>query len=325
MLDRRWMHYLALGGWLVLAILLAAPVLAQQEPAKVENTQEAAPEGPAHKEESKSEPANNNQAPLDFSAQGVPVQDAGATEEACGPRCQAAEQRENDDLTAQQSMATSTVEIVTATWWQVGIGVVALLLLGFTVHYTRKAAAHAQGANEAANAVVAVTREIAEKELRAYLSLTPAGVHFDGEVLSVSVTQRNHGQTPAKNVQYFGVINVLPYPLLDDHDFPTPNFERDTNVIAPGDEFTVRRQYRVITHETLDEFRANDERPYFIGALRYEDIYGEVRKTFVCWSYGPDDLSWALDHFRNLARSGKRSLEPIEISFTYASQQNEAT
>ena len=53
-----------------------------------------------------------------------------------------------EDLKAQRSMAVSTGEMAEVGWWQIGVGVGGLILIGITIRYARAAAIEAKRASD---------------------------------------------------------------------------------------------------------------------------------------------------------------------------------
>ncbi|MCZ7887836.1 MULTISPECIES: hypothetical protein [Agrobacterium] len=137
-----------------------------------------------------------------------------ATSDARDRHEQEARQREIEDLVAQQGMNFATQAMNDATqrmaeyaWWStvfVGIGT---LLLIFTLWLTRLA-------NKAAQEAVAVTRDMGQRQLRAYLhvganypfAIIEGDVSSDGTKIvqgfGVSLSIENKGITPAKKFTF---------------------------------------------------------------------------------------------------------------------------
>jgi len=80
-----------------------------------------------------------------------------------------------------------------------GIGVV---LIGFTLKYTKDTLGEAKAATTAAQDTVTVTREIGEAQTRAYISVFQAGLRIETDVPEVVFRIRNTGNSPAKTVQF---------------------------------------------------------------------------------------------------------------------------
>jgi len=207
-------------------------------------------------------------------------------------------------------------------WWQI-------ILTGLIALFAAGAAGAAIKAAGVAEDTLEETRDMAKRQLRAYLSLTPARANHHGETFSIGIMQRNNGQTPANNVQFSGVFAVLPHPLQTNRYFGEPQYCEGTNVIAPGHKFTVSLDYLHVRPEDLDEWRSTNQRLYFIGVLKYEDIYGEYHETRACWSYNPDEITRIIYQCnvlrRKLSEDDQMRYQMIEASFDYTSNHNDAT
>lgn len=130
------------------------------------------------------------------------------------------------DLYQQWRMAVGTEAMSTASWWQVGISIIGICLIGATLYYTREAAKAAKNAlevtrdtlNEAQSTTVAaqesvnVTRQIGESELRAYLQLTEFkwAIRPGQEAVTIFAKVSNVGATPAFNPKLAIKVNLSP-------------------------------------------------------------------------------------------------------------------
>jgi len=215
---RHWMPHIAARGCLIAAILVFPIGLHSQEStpesgAPIEEGQGVSLDAPAPQEGGQEQPAEK-QTPAGNAAPGVlAIQKQRPAEPACDARCQAAEQRENDDLVAQRSMAASTEDLVGLTFWQISIGAVgAFLLIGtlLLMIQANKAAIHAaksaEISAEAAQAAVAVAQDTAKHELRAYVVVellkldryrNASVLGKKGDWFSIRAQFKNVGKTPA--------------------------------------------------------------------------------------------------------------------------------
>jgi hypothetical protein len=155
----------------------------------------------------------------------------------------------------------------------------------------------------------------AERELRAYLSLAPAGIIYNttNEQLFVCVEQANMGQTPATHVRFSGVVRVLSRPLPAGFTFPE-QFNPGRNVVHPGKKFMTQTLYdRYPTPGQLIAASAKNQWLYFFGRLTYDDVFGEHRETRVCWIHRPEMIAPHGD--------GER----FDTDFDYTDEYNEIT
>lgn len=200
----------------------------------------------------------------------------------CGPRCRAAEQRAIDDLAAQQSMAASTASMTDTAWIQVGVGVAALVLLGFTVFFTWRTAQQTEGmlkeaekTTKAAEATVALTKETAAQELRAYVSLGTKGLYSTDDRPKMQVT--NFGNTPATRVYIWRDI-----------------VDKKPTEFGYSDGGFIARNILVQPKQDMFFFWANSmrEREYRLlyGYIEYNDIYGRRWRSRFAWQHIHDTL-----------------------------------
>ncbi len=190
------------------------PPAAQSRPTALEHSQGIALEAPAPQSETP-KPSAQQEPPATQPLSAAPVQSERSAEKPCGPRCQAAEQREKDDLEAQRSMAEAAFNLVVISWWQFGAGTIGIALLLATLWYTRKSTRAATAAADAAQAAVKEAQRQADatqatvKEARRQADATQAAVkeaqrQADAtkatRPVGVSVTVKNIGDTKRRGV-----------------------------------------------------------------------------------------------------------------------------
>jgi hypothetical protein len=132
------------------------------------------------------------------------------------------ENRERDDLLAQQGMEKAAEDMVGyahAQTWLIGIGTILLLA---TLVLTRQA-------NQAAWAAVAVTREMGEAQARAYVSVSNAFIIREGGNLVAAVEIQNFGQTPAYDLTHWNVTGSG-----ERKDFPRATPKGGGTTMGPG-------------------------------------------------------------------------------------------
>lgn len=103
---------------------------------------------------------------------------------------------------------------------------------------------------------------------------------------------RNHGNTPAYNVTFKAVAEIVQLPLPDDFSFPLPDETAGTSasLMAPA---TTKLITRAVTNRVPDDQveaikLANPPRGLAMwGMVKYKDIFGETRQMrfafFVHW------------------------------------------
>ena len=211
--DRGRLYRVALGGCLA-AVLWASGVQSQQNaeepPPPVQEGQGVAGQAPAPQHDG-SEGADRQQPPAaQMMPAAPPVEHEAAADPPCGPRCEAAEKREDADLVAQQSMARSAAELLSLTESQLYVGGAGIFLLVVTIGFTIRATNAAVEANR-------IARESAEQQLRAYVYVVESSLEWkDNRILKVTVKTKNAGQTPAYSrsdwisIGLSGDLNKLP-------------------------------------------------------------------------------------------------------------------
>ncbi len=203
------------------------------------------------------------------------------------------------DLSAQWATAISTADVAALTRLQIFFGVFGLVGLAYTVYYARKTASASIKATEAAirsadaaNDSVRIARESAERQLRAYLSMTPMGIggFSDGKIVSIEFMPQNHGQTPAYEVQHVFGIEIFPNPLPSGFTLPAATHEITTLFsVFPGtkNNRTWFNRKAAITQKEIDLIRTDAKRLYCWGVTHYVDAFKEKRYVqFSIWTSG---------------------------------------
>lgn len=118
------------------------------------------------------------------------------------------DQREIDDLLAQQGMEEATrgmADLAQYQTWLIGIGTALLLV---TLWLTRQANKAATKAAVAAEEAVKVTRELGQAQIRAYLTCASADIILESNWLGCWATIRNSGSSPARDVEIVATISI---------------------------------------------------------------------------------------------------------------------
>ena len=264
-------------GWLAVVCLCFGSALAQQdveEPsATVNEGQGVAGEAPAPEKDS-GESAEREQAPpADPLPTPAPVEREIDAEPACGPRCEAAQQREKDDLVAQQRMADSTRDVVIVTEWQLYVGGVGILLLVGTLVLTVRSTNAAVDANR-------IARESAERQLRAYVNVKSTSMLWTQDKGPIATVRfKNGGQTPAHELRIWalGIIGSR-----------RPDFEElaDEHIaglailtLGPGAEIPHDVAVRVAPDFNAGGPGDLQTQSFVWGRVTYRDIFDETRIT----------------------------------------------
>jgi hypothetical protein len=136
----------------------------------------------------------------------------------------------------------------------------------------------------------------AERQLRAYISFTPQSLAnaYPNCLPKASFTITNTGQTPAYNIRYTAILEVLPHPLVKHQgdlvavhsDPPTAGRPIHSKDQIFGDATSLNK----MTFEEYQKMIGPNHRLYLAGIIWYEDIFkGETRKTKFCVCVGGED------------------------------------
>lgn len=262
---------LAIIGWLVLANAAFAQNSANVAPGR-EEIQSSAQRG------TNQEKGNAAQAVAPTN-----VSDGENTVESeCGTRQECrAEQRDQDDLIAQQAMAEAASSQRTATWWQTGIGAMGVILLILTVIYTHLATRAAIGS---------VKTLVAVERARVAIPETGLITTHDGKTGSFRLMLMNTGRTGAALQE--SCITGSSTGLYA--DFKADNIEKHNKHIDTS-EYTRFGSY---------EFDLGDPAHKFIvGYYKYSTIFSDKLVTdYFCFEVG--DFKRAFENAR--ARHAER-------------------
>ena len=255
-----WMLKLALGGWL--AAFLLAPVLAQ-EPQSPEAT--AKPDTRATEQQPQPIPSPTPPAPTINAAKD---QESGGNSDYY-PR---------EDLKAQRQMAVATEGLVDLTDTQVNLISIEIGLVLIAIGAAFWAAWEARKAAKSTAETVTITRETAERQLRAYVTTEESVWKNTGDNWCFQHSWHNTGPTPALKALTHVNWEAMDGEIPDDFDYP------DTGLF-PGNEPTViGPQHRLmswpifIPYGVVDDI---DKRLYIWGWVEYEGIFEVV---LLCWT-----------------------------------------
>jgi hypothetical protein len=139
---------------------------------------------------------------------------------------------------------------------------------------------------------VGISREIAdmqklatELQSRAYLSAFFNSALFQdaNHVFEVQVVLRNHGNTPAYDVTFKAVAQIVPSPLPEDFSFPLPDESAGASVslLAPGTtKLITRRVSSRVPDDQVDVIKLGDPPSCLAmwGIVKYRDAFKEARQ-----------------------------------------------
>ncbi len=149
--------------------------------------------------------------------------------------------------------------------------------------------------------LVRETRQTGERQLRAYISITPKNVMnwklntvtnrvgFEFEI-------RNHGQSPGFEICYDYWMGFADSPFPKGFELPSVDRQYDqNNSLFPDAEVPVRLIFeRVLTAEEINDIELGSKRFHLWGIMRYRDIFKENRTPKFSFSFGGPDFSKAM-------------------------------
>lgn len=190
------------------------------------------------------------------------------------------EWRAEQELTAQQNMA----------WWNrvstvaTCIGVVLLIV---TLWETSQTAIAAAQAASAAENTLSHSKDISERELRAYVCLVGGVLTVQNLKVKGSVKFKNSGQTPAFNVRSCCRIEVGTYDGVEHlmMEPPDPKVYTASSIAGPGGEFEFTSERNLIADFT--DIVEQRKAIFFSGVVEYTDAFGVARHfIFNCRASG---------------------------------------
>ncbi|WP_428249184.1 hypothetical protein [Ferrovibrio sp.] len=186
------------------------------------------------------------------------------------------------DLEAQWAAAAAGERMARLAVWQLVFGGLGIVAVGWSLYYTRKALELSRKSADAAEESIAVARESAERELRAYLSMTPnkLGGLYEGGTVSIEFKPVNHGQSPAFRMRHVFEIRTLSLPLPDDFIFEEPTRIIDNHITIFPNVDTNKTWFNAkatTTQGELEEIRNKRAGLFCWGTTFYEDIFGKQR------------------------------------------------
>jgi hypothetical protein len=198
----------------------------------------------------------------------------------------AKEQREKDDLKAQQDMAGWAGVMAAVAGLEALITLTGVILVGFTLAATRNASREAKRAADAAEKAIVTTRDIGEAQTRAYVQITQArgaivthGAVTDYGTLCpcVTIEVSNTGRSPALafrwSVQTVYLYDGSKAELRGAAGFAPPDWGHD---IAPQRPFKTRLTILPSILNTEDAAAFRSGKLYMAATIRtvFLDVFG---------------------------------------------------
>ncbi len=300
------MPYAALGGCLAVVLIITAVLAqekAQQPSTPVDKGQGVSIKAPSPKDEATKTTGKKQQPPDTAPNITIILEDKRPTEPPCGPRCQAAEQNQKDDLKAQQSMAWAAISMTNAVWAQFGLGIIGIILLAVTARYAYRAAKAAENAvKEAREATRAATRgvqaaeattQIAERQLQTYVSqdepewkrlLNPKTDEHIGYALMIM--WRNVGATPASRCRTRVAYAIFPNGFTSDFDYPEGDVDKQpkpqTSHLGPNGQLGSYIEFKLAD---INKAARREIDLVVWGWIEYDDVFPDTPRRRTEFSY----------------------------------------
>jgi hypothetical protein len=306
------LHNVAVRGCLTLALVVGVLDRGEAQPNSTTPAQQS-----QQQEQAPGQPRPSPVAQSPIAAPAAEQQKTKSTiyKSACGET----DDHNDADLCEQRRMAQAAIDAVWWAGWQTKIGVAGFIAVVFSLFFTGWAAVAAGRAAKAAQASVKVASETAERELRAYVSVTITNLNItksgDTFLCTARLKFANSGQTPAYRFAPAYRFKVLPAPLPDGHKIDWP----DRSKAAP--EWTINPQ---MPHESsayqlvkLDpkSMQTKKERLYLIGEAIFTDAFKSARGIRFCGFFdNAADLA-------ELAAGGAKGT--TQSNFQWAYQEND--
>jgi hypothetical protein len=142
-------------------------------------------------------------------------------------------------------------------------------------------------------------------QLRAYIAVSPVGIKLNGPKYGMTITVRNTGQTPAKNVRLPSATScLLPYPL--DPSFLFPILNKSPNVFSIGagtEQSMIAWGPQPLSVNEIKRMKTpgGAQKLYAYGTVTYEDVFGNAWYTNFCfWTEvlkdGESFIIWVSEH-----------------------------
>lgn len=183
--------------------------------------------------------------------------------------------RSQKDLKAQRYMALWAFFMAAA-------GIVGLIVTGVGLYFIYRTLVASEKATKAAVEAVNVTRDMGERQIRAYLAVENSTVRnlAVGQNMKIEFSLKNSGQSPAKNVSVETII------CFTDEDpnskklyFGTIPAGSRAHVSAGGDYRQFRNYETTIDQSVFDNITNGTIHILFAGVIKYKDVFGATRRT----------------------------------------------
>ncbi len=193
------------------------------------------------------------------------------------------------DLDAQSSMAVSTLIMAIVAIPSLLIAVAGIIMLGFTLYYTRKASDATDATLRIAEQTQFETRNNSRIELRAYMNLLmpePIDDNQDGS-LGFRFKWENAGNTPAIDAKLSSAIAIAP-PNASVQDCHFEVLLNDIHSVAQAEVQSIAKGAKagpehVVAADDIRLIYEGSAQLFAAGAIYYSDVFGNHYQSMVCF------------------------------------------
>lgn len=223
-----------------------------------------------------------------------------------------AEQREIDDLAAQQGMDQATQRMVDLSEKQTWLIAIGTFLLFTTLLLTLQANRAAIRAAKAAERSVDVTQDIGQRQIRAYVTVWDVHIHNfrKGGHPFIRYVIDNRGQTPATIVKFGVGIRTVDDPNRDPIKGIALGASEPGSVAVVGGVTSLkqRENANTIIEDRLFSQVISEKRYIIFGAfLVYKDIFGKTHRTVTRAALVPGTIQNDICDFKLCSRNNRMS------------------
>lgn len=206
-------------------------------------------------------------------------------------REEAGDQREKNDLEAQQRAADAAIESAASSQrqenlakWQLGLSIAGIIALVVTIAYSIKATNAAIKSADLAEKAVAITQDTAKRELRAYVAVSRVkftDMHT-GVDAKIEVSIINAGATPARKVRS-RVWTTIGSGESQGRIFSSGGSDGLESVadLAQGSAFHTRETVYggPLSPSEHGYVLSGSKQLYVVGIVTYQDVFRVTRRT----------------------------------------------
>jgi len=133
------------------------------------------------------------------------------------------------------------------------------------------------------------------KQLRAYINFEGADsvIYEVGKPASINVRFRNVGNTPAREVRFYGAL-VLAWPIVN-IQFGTDTTFASRSGLGPQTSFHFTfNSEETVTNDDIADLLSHDKQWYFSVKVAYTDIFGGRDSTSVAMIWDTNEGAWVI-------------------------------